>query len=174
MTIQKPSDMNQAPVTAENEMPRRDFLRLGWVALAGIAAVEIGLVSTGFFLPRLQEGEFGSVFKCGPVTDFPNDSVTAFNQGRFYLVRTVEGGFLALYRKCTHLGCAVPWDQTKKEFVCPCHASVFDQNGAVLNAPAPRPLDLFPVTIVDGQVQVDTGNPIARDHFDPAQVVYPA
>lgn len=171
MTIQQPS---QSQSENNNELPRRDFLRLGWIALAGVAAAEIGLVSAGFFLPRLQEGEFGSVFKCGPVTDFPNDSVTAFNEGRFYLARTQDGGFLALYRKCTHLGCAVPWDQTKKEFICPCHASVFDQNGEVLNAPAPRPLDLFQVNIVNGQVEVDTGKQITRDHFDPAQVIYPA
>ncbi|MBM3127349.1 MAG: Rieske 2Fe-2S domain-containing protein [Chloroflexi bacterium] len=154
-------------------MPRRDFLRLAWIALIGVATVEAGVVGTGFFLPRLAAGEFGSIFKCGSVDKFPNGSVTPFNEGRFYLVRIQDGGFLALYRKCTHLGCAVPWDQTKKQFICPCHASVFDQNGAVLNAPAPRPLDLFQVNIVNGEVQVDTGKPISRDRFDPAQVVYP-
>lgn len=158
----------------ESKMPRRDFLRLGWAVLAGIAAIEAGMVGVGFFLPRLAEGEFGGVFKCGTVDKFPNGSVTSFNEGRFYLARTQDGGFLALYRKCTHLGCAVPWDQAKKQFICPCHASVFDQHGDVLNSPAPRPLDLFSLSVVNGEVQVDTGKPISRDRFDPAQVVYPA
>jgi cytochrome b6-f complex iron-sulfur subunit len=153
---------------------RRDFLRLGWTVLAGAAAIEAGLVSLGFFLPRLSEGEFGSVFKCGAVDKFPKGSVTPFNEGRFYLARADDGGFLALYRKCTHLGCAVPWDQTKKQFICPCHASVFDQTGAVLNAPAPRPLDLFQVTIAGGEVLVDTGKQISRDRFDKSQLIYPA
>lgn len=169
-----PTQPSSSPEQMQTEMPRRDFLRIGWTALAGVAAVEAGVISAGFFLPRLSEGEFGSVFKCGAVTKFPNGSVTPFNEGRFYLVRTQDGGFLALYRKCTHLGCAVPWDQTKKQFICPCHASVFDQNGDVLNAPAPRPLDLFQVNIVNGEVQVDTGKQISRDRFDKAQLVYAA
>ncbi len=170
------TDQKQTPAAPEHlpdPTPRRDFLRLGLTALAGVAAVEAGAISIGFFLPRLNEGEFGSVFKCGAVDKFPNGSVTPFNEGRFYLVRTQEGGFLALYRKCTHLGCAVPWDQAKKQFICPCHASVFDQTGAVLNAPAPRPLDLFAVTIANNQVQVDTSRAISRDRFDQTQVVYP-
>ena len=70
-------------------------------------------------------------------------------------------------------GKLVPWDQAKKQFICPCHASVFDQTGAVLNAPAPRPLDLFAVTIANNQVQVDTSRAISRDRFDQTQVVYP-
>lgn len=153
---------------------RRDLIKLGWGALIGVAALEAGAMAVGFYLPRRSEGEFGSVFKCGTVDKFPNGSVTPFNEGRFYLVRTADGGFLALYRKCTHLGCAVPWDQTKKQFICPCHASVFDETGAVLNAPAPRPLDLFAVKIVDSQVQVDTSKAMARDRFDRSQVVYPS
>ncbi len=155
-------------------MPRRDFLQLGVAVLAGAALLETGIIGAGFFLPRLAQGEFGSVFNCGAISQFPNNSVTPFNEGRFYLVRTQDGGFLALYRKCTHLGCAVPWDQTKKQFICPCHASVFDPNGAVLNAPAPRPLDLFQVSLVNGEVHVDTSQPLNRDHFEPAQVVYPS
>ncbi|MCI0478716.1 MAG: Rieske 2Fe-2S domain-containing protein [Anaerolineales bacterium] len=173
MSDQKPSTTTSSPVQSEPAPSRRDFLRLGWTLLAGIAAVEAGVIGAGFFLPRLAEGEFGSVFKCGPVDKFPPGSVTPFNEGRFYLVRTNDNGFLALYRKCTHLGCAVPWDQTKKQFICPCHASVFDENGVVLNPPAPRPLDLFRVSIVSGQVQVDTSQTIARDKFEKSQVVYP-
>jgi len=170
MTNQPSSSPEHLPAAP---VPRRDFLRIGWGVLASVAAIQAGIVSVGFFLPRLKEGEFGGVFKCGEVSKFPNGSVTPFNEGRFYLVRTQDGGFMAMYRKCTHLGCAVPWDQTKKQFICPCHASVFDQNGAVLNAPAPRPLDLFQVAIVNGQVQVDTGKQISRDRFDSSQVVYP-
>jgi cytochrome b6-f complex iron-sulfur subunit len=99
--------------------------------------------------------------------------VTPFNQGRFYLSRLADGGFLALYRKCTHLGCSVPWDAAQKMFVCPCHASAFDAQGNVLNPPAPRALDLFAVIIENGLVKVDSGTVISRDTFDPGQVVYP-
>ena len=44
---------------------------------------------------------------------------------------------------CTHLGCAYRWEATKREFVCPCHGSVFDTEGKVLAGPAERPLDRY-------------------------------
>ncbi|MBE7552610.1 MAG: ubiquinol-cytochrome c reductase iron-sulfur subunit [Anaerolineales bacterium] len=155
------------------EPNRRDFLKLAWLGLGALALAEAGGMAVAFSIPRLAEGEFGGVMTAGAVDDFPLNSVTPFNQGRFYLSRLADGGFLALYRKCTHLGCAVPWNQSQEQFLCPCHASAFDARGEVLNPPAPRALDLFPVIIEGGQVKVDTGTVIQRDHFDPAQVVYP-
>jgi cytochrome b6-f complex iron-sulfur subunit len=67
----------------------------------------------------------------------------------------------------------VPWDEAQGRFACPCHASVFDITGQVLNPPAPRPLDLFVVSIQDGQVIVDTSQPINRQNSETSQVVYP-
>jgi Rieske Fe-S protein len=57
-------------------------------------------------------------------------------------------------------------------FVCPCHASEFDNTGMLKNPPAPRPLDLFTVLIENGAVKVDTGTPIQRDRFEVSQVLY--
>jgi cytochrome b6-f complex iron-sulfur subunit len=155
------------------EPTRRDLLKLAWIGVGALALAETCGMAAAFSLPRLAEGEFGSIVTAGPVDDFPVNSVTPFNQARFYLSRLADGGFLALYRKCTHLGCSVPWDQPARQFLCPCHASAFDATGEVLNPPAPRPLDLFPVLIEDGLVKVDTGQVMRRDKFDPAQVVYP-
>ena len=83
-------------------------------------------------------------------------SVTAFVRGRFYLARLADGGFLALSRKCTHLGCTVPWVATENKFVCPCHASAFDITGNVISPPAPRALDIYAVMIENDIVKVDT------------------
>ena len=71
-----------------------------------------------------------------------------------------------------HLGCTVPWDEKTKTFPCPCHASSFDMQGSVLSPPAPRALDLFPVTIEGGIVKVDTSRRIERPRFEPGQVTY--
>jgi cytochrome b6-f complex iron-sulfur subunit len=155
------------------EPGRRDFLKLAWAGLGVLALAEAGAMAVAFSLPRLAEGDFGGIITAGRVDDFPPNSVTPFNQGRFYLSRLADGGFLALYRKCTHLGCSVPWDAAQKMFVCPCHASAFDAQGNVLNPPAPRALDLFAVIIENGLVKVDSGTVISRDTFDPGQVVYP-
>ena len=103
--------------------------------------------------------------------DFEPGSVTAFPAGKFYLARLEEGGFLAMHRECTHLGCTVPWSRSEGRFVCPCHASTFDIAGRVLGAPAPRPLDLLAVRIENGIVKVEAGHRIRRTEFRPDQVV---
>lgn len=160
-------------MTDTNSIKRADFIKLLWTAFAGVAALEVGGITLAYLQPRLAEGEFGGIVTAGAVEDFPPGSVTHISNGRFYLARLEDGGFLAIHQRCTHLGCSVPWDQTQKRFICPCHNSQFDETGQVLNPPAPRPLDLFPITIEAGQVKVDTGHPQQRQHFDPSQVTYP-
>jgi len=163
---------NHPPIPA-GKASRRDFLRTAWAALGGLVALEMGAVTLAYMQPRLAEGEFGGLITAGEVEAFPPGSVTHIANGRFYLARLADGGFLALYQRCTHLGCNVPWDQAQGLFVCPCHNSQFDETGELLSPPAPRPLDLFPVTFEDGQVVVDTSKPFSRQKFELSQVVYP-
>lgn len=155
------------------KVTRRDALKTLWAALGGVVALEMGGLSLAYMQPRLAQGEFGSLMTVGKVDDFPPGSVTHIDNGRFYLSRLGDGGFVALYQRCTHLGCSVPWDQAQGLFVCPCHNSQFAADGEVLNPPAPRPLDSFPVTIEDGTLLVDTGAPTPREAADSITVVYP-
>ncbi|NOY99197.1 MAG: Rieske (2Fe-2S) protein [Chloroflexi bacterium] len=164
--------MSQTPIPESENVSRRDFLKVIWAGLGGAALLEVGGVFLAYLQPRLAEGEFGSIISVGAVDDFPPGSVTHITNGRFHLARLPDGGFLALYHRCTHLGCTVPWDQAEGRFVCPCHNSQFEVDGEVLNPPAPRPLDIFPITIENGQISVDTGRPVTRQHSDPSQVVY--
>ena len=83
-----------------------------------------------------------------------------------------DGGFLALSGKCTHLGCTVPWKEKENRFACPCHGSTFDITGSVMTSPAPRPLDIYPLTIENNIIRVDTGRIIRRDKFLKEQLVY--
>ena len=159
--------------TITPKISRRDFVNLAWVTLGGLAVLELGGVTLAYMQPRLAEGEFGSVLSVGKVDDFPPGSVTHISNGRFYLSRLADGGFLALYQRCTHLGCNVPWDQAAGAFVCPCHNSQFTPDGSVLNPPAPRPLDQFTVIIEDGEIKVDTSQPHIRQAFEVSQVVHP-
>lgn len=66
--------------------------------------------------------------------------------------------FVAFSGKCPHLGCGYKWRQHKtlgQVFLCPCHLSIFDASGKVLDGPAPRPLDALPMRIsADGEVQI--------------------
>lgn len=161
---------------AGERLSRRKFFRVLWTALGTLAAAESVAVLAGFFRPRAPRGGAAApdpVVIAGPVDRFEPGSVQAFVQGKFYLVRLEDGGFLALARNCTHLNCAVPWVADENRFVCPCHASAFDIRGAVVSAPAPRALDLYAVEIENDVVRVDTGRRSKRVAFASEQVTYP-
>ena len=154
---------------------RRGFLKKVWIGLGIIALAEFVGVIVAYLLPKKQKADdqtVNRIITAGSADDFENNSVTAFQRGQFYLVRLEDGGFLALSRKCTHLGCTVPWVASETKFVCPCHSSVYDITGAVLQSPAPRPLDAFEVRIENGIVKVDTNKKTKRSAFVPSQAVY--
>ncbi len=144
---------------------------LGWAWAAGLLALagQAGLALVHFLQPVMREGSFGSKIKSGRVSEFPVGSISHVQSGRFYLSR-LDSGFLALYQKCTHLGCTVPWREDEDRFHCPCHGGVYDKKGEVLAGPPPRPMDLFPVEIGGGEVVVDTSRIIERTRFEESQV----
>jgi len=155
---------------------RRRFINWLWTGVALAAAAELAWVITSFLKgrrPASAEGRSDRLVEAGAVADFPPGSVTAFPRGRFYLARLEDGGLLALSYRCTHLGCAVPWNAETGRFECPCHSSIFDIRGVVVRSPAQRALDIYPVAVENGIVQVDTGRAVKRSDFRPDQVVYP-
>ncbi len=172
------SEQRKQPETTQSEQTssRRSFLNKLWIGLGVVALLEIIGVVTAFLLPRkikAKAGEFGTIIDAGSAENFSIDSVTAFVRGKFYLARLEDGGFLALSRKCTHLGCTVPWVSKEKKFVCPCHSSAFDIRGEVISPPAPRALNIYHVFIENNIVKVDTGKQIKRTEFRAGQVIYP-
>lgn len=157
----------------ETTTTRRSLLTRIWIGLGGLVVAEWLWLATDFLRPRKRADATGdSVIVAGPADRFEPGSVTAFQQGRFYLVRLEDGGFLALSRKCTHLGCTVPWVAEQQRFVCPCHASSFDIVGQVISPPATRALDLFSVRIENKIVKVDISRAAKRSTFDDSQAVY--
>jgi cytochrome b6-f complex iron-sulfur subunit len=164
------------PMSEAIDSSRRSFLTNLWLLLGGVAIAGYSSAVFAFLRPR-KTGEAIDdsirIIEAGRVERFEPNSVTAFVRGRFYLCRLDDGGFLAVSSKCTHLGCSVPWVENEGRFACPCHASAFDISGSVLSSPAPRPLDLYPVTIQNNIVKVDTGKAIRRGRFETSQIVYP-
>lgn len=152
----------------KDRFTRRRFLVVSW-GLATLGIFGQGIAGLwAMFNPRIPPGSFGSVVPAGNVEEFKPGAVSHVPAGRFYLSR-VDEGFLAMWQRCTHLGCTIPWDEEAGEFRCPCHSSVFNTRGEVVSGPAPRPMDLFPVEIRDGEIFVDTGQVIERDEFAPGQ-----
>jgi cytochrome b6-f complex iron-sulfur subunit len=153
---------------------RRSFLWRLWLGLGGLVLVEYALIAADFLRPRRvrPRDSTDAIVVAGPIDRFEPNTVAAFPKGKFYLARLENGGFLAMSRECTHLGCTVPWNARRHAFVCPCHASSFDITGNVLSPPAPRALDLHPVRIENGIVKVDTSKKLRRKSFDAAQTTH--
>lgn len=153
---------------SEKNITRRDFLGISWAAMTALLGAEAAGLMFRYIQP-VNTGGFGGIVRAGKVDDFQRGSITLNQAGRFYVVRMEDGSFLAIWQKCTHLGCSVPFVEAEDQFHCPCHGSLYNRNGDVMGGPAPRPLDFFPVEIKDGEVFVDTGNPQQRTKYDPSQ-----
>ena len=155
---------------------RRSFLNILWIILGGVALAEFIVVAFAFLRPHKSKAlseNADSIITAGSVERFTPNSVTAFVRGKFYLARLEDSGFLALSRTCTHLGCSVPWVEKEMKFACPCHGSAFDITGNVIDAPAPRALDIYPIAIENNIIKVHTHEPIKRSMFRVDQVTYP-
>jgi len=151
------------------EVTRRQLLRAGAAGALGLLLAQWAGTFLSFFWPK-NVGAFGGKITVGRVEDFPVGSVTRVREGRFFLVHLPEG-FVALYWKCPHLGCTVPWEPAEDRFHCPCHGSIYLRNGERVAGPAPRPLDLMAIEVVNGKIVVDTGKITQRARWDPSQAV---
>jgi cytochrome b6-f complex iron-sulfur subunit len=159
---------------------RRQFLNRATVGGIVVGLAQFGMASMDFLWPRLRGG-FGAKIDVGDADALRNELQATrepkfIADGRFWLTlfegnpqaanavpvyvnaNTTASGICALYRKCPHLGCSVPWCTPSKWFECPCHGSKYSINGEYRDGPAPRGMDRFRVDIQGGKVIVDTGN----------------
>jgi cytochrome b6-f complex iron-sulfur subunit len=75
------------------------------------------------------------------------------------VVKDKDGSYwVALYQRCVHLGCTVPFRNDCNSFKCPCHGSHYNVDGEYLDGPAPRSLDRFSMSFNGEDVVVDTGS----------------
>lgn len=148
-------------------LTRGQFLGIAWIGAIGLVVGEV-ILALGRYIQPVTKGGFGGLVYAGKVDEFPVSSVNFILSGRFFIVRNSDG-LLAIWQKCTHLGCAVPWAEDENLFHCPCHGSLFSPEGVVQGGPAPRPMDLFPIEIRGDEVWVDTSKPIQRSVYEPSQ-----
>jgi len=160
------------PAPPARPLVTRRVLVLGgfWSALF-LASVGVLGSPFDFVWPR-KLGAFGQPYAVSAdQVPPPGSDPVRFPSGRFYLSHLAAGqegspgGLLALYQKCPHLGCTVPWrpdfefGNTKGWFRCPCHGSTYTRGAAILvYGPAPRPMDTMAVEVEEnGDVVVNTG-----------------
>jgi len=162
--------MNTTTRRDKKTISRRRLLAYTWIGAAAIVLGELIFGTFAFLWPRRKGPKVETVFVAGKVTDFKVGEVIPFRKERTFVMRE-EGGFLAISAVCPHLRCVVNWNEVLKKFECPCHGAKFNQNGEVLEGPPPRPLDIYKLQIVAGNLVVDRANPIERSKFDPSQWV---
>ncbi len=163
------------PVPARPHLTRRVFILGGFWSTLGLALVGLMGPSLDFAWTRDPAGGARTVSVPKGSVPKPGDDPVRIPEGRFFLVNLepgitpngekTEGGLLALWQKCPHLGCTVPWrpDFTYGGhtgwFRCPCHGSTFTKEGGILVfGPSSRPMDRFSLEVQDdGSVVVVTG-----------------
>jgi len=177
----KVPDLPRPPMDPEQlGVTRRQFFNRSITLLftAGLGAFGASILA--FLWPSLKGG-FGSKVKVAKVGDILAEIEASKGpkyvaEARTYLVpypkealvkgkavysgavlNGMEAGVVAIYQKCVHLGCRVPWCGTSQWFECPCHGSQYNRVGEYKAGPAPRGLDRFAVSVDgSGLVTVDT------------------
>ncbi len=134
---------------------RRDFLSRGWKFGAGLIGAAGAWTSWDVLQPRQASG-LGGVFRALAEDLVPPDSTVYVSEAQTYLTR-IEGEIVALWQRCPHLGCRVAWCESSGEFECPCHGSTFNRAGEHRTGPAPSGMQRFGIRIVEGVVEVNTG-----------------
>jgi Rieske Fe-S protein len=129
------------------------FINAAVALIGGGLSILLGAFALG---PRARAAE-GRWIRAGTTSDLKPDEPVArvlsiARVDGWYRERARETVFLvwdgdktirALSATCTHLGCQVAWNAKDKKFRCPCHGGVFGADGAVLEGPPPRPLDVI-------------------------------
>lgn len=177
----------------EGGVSRRQFFNRAITATFGTFLAAQGLYYLAFFWPKLTGG-FGADIVAGPVSDLRTRVFTSTGgvlplfipEARAYLVPAPEelsaqfegqsvatDGLMALYMRCVHLGCRVPWCAPSQGFECPCHGSRYNAVGEYFGGPAPRNLDRFVVENQDGSLVIRTGSIIQTPRAPAPSVQYP-
>jgi Rieske Fe-S protein len=134
------------------------------VAAGSIVAAGAGLAAAlgRFFIPDVLY-ESDRRFSVGRTDQFPKGTGTLLAERRLFVFHA-EDGFYVVSAVCTHLGCNVVHEE-KKGFACPCHGSLFGEDGVVVRGPAPSPLPRFAVTLSrQGELVVDSRRRVGVDY----------
>lgn len=153
---------------------RRGFLKVATCAIGGGVTLAAGVPVVGLLVDPSGKTTVSSPkvpFDLGPVEGFKlgappqkveivaplvKDAWAATRDvvlGAAWIQRDVKG-VTALSAVCPHLGCAIGWDGTSGDFLCPCHDSRFAPDGRKQTGPSERGMDPLPVKIVGERLEL--------------------
>lgn len=130
---------------ADDLVNRRQMLRWA-VGLSGALFAMTGVLAALGFTHKRERGAVKQIIAAGAIPvggvhyfSYPGGNDDPANHA--ILLRLDENRYAAFGGKCTHLSCAVWWEQKSGKLVCPCHNGIFDPTtGDVVAGPPTRPL----------------------------------
>ena len=157
-------------MASSHRISRRDFVKVTSAALGSIMGVLMGIPIIGYLIdPALKAQTSEAWVPLGPLENIPIGIPHSFSFTRSkvngwektvnsyggFVFRKSESELIVLSNRCTHLSCAVFWNEAKDAYDCPCHDAQFGSEGEVLGGPPPHPLDRYEAEIVeDGTLQI--------------------
>ena len=171
MYAENSDGMTPNSITAEpSPQNRRSFLG----ALLALGSVFVGALLS---VPLIRFAIFPLIRRTTDLKNSPVGSLSEFNSLTEPAMRTIQIEQIDGWRKtvsekivyvtkgqrnqicvltsiCPHLGCTVPWNKEKKQFICPCHGGTFSADGSRLSGPSQRGMDTLETSVQDGHLLV--------------------
>ncbi len=159
--------MDQAVSNDEISLSRRRLLNfLTGAAVATTASAALYPLGKFLIPPAEQTGAGGAILaKDALGNPIPASQILAEVPGSRALVAGLSGeptyltvnadqtlDSIGIVDNCTHLGCTFPWNPTDQQFQCPCHGSLYAPDGSVIRGPAPLPLKIVQVAVIDDSI----------------------
>ena len=182
-----------ASAAAPATISRRRVLKVTFWTAVGAALAGGAATILNMLYPRGVAGFGGPINVAASAIPAPGEPPRVFPEGRFLLVNlapdegrmaesnvSAAGGLLALWTRCPHLGCTVPWapdavfdDGTDRRgwFRCPCHGSTYTKAGVRVYGPAPRSMDTMQIDVAENGIVVQTGDRTKGDIDNTARAV---
>jgi len=170
MYAENPESVTQNPTAEPSLQKRRSFLG----ALLALGSAFVGALLS---VPLMRFAIFPLIRRTTDLKSSPVGSLSEFSSLTEPAMRTIQIEQIDGWRKtvsekivyitkdqqnqifvltsiCPHLGCTVPWNKEKKQFVCPCHGGTFSANGSRVSGPSQRGMDTLETSVQDGQLLV--------------------
>ncbi|HHT9126814.1 MAG TPA: ATP-binding cassette domain-containing protein [Candidatus Brocadiia bacterium] len=166
----------EAPVAVKEEaaaleevvVTRRNFFAIAGTSLLGIISFFMAIPLAVYAIVPALRRDVGRWIEIGDVEGFflgtPSKATAAMlvrdgwatvkKSQNLFVIKDENGQFIIFSDRCTHLGCAVRWDDEKNQFLCPCHNGIFDINGNVIAGPPPEPLRRLDYKVAEGRLLV--------------------
>jgi thiosulfate dehydrogenase [quinone] large subunit len=134
--------------TVDIALDRRGAIRIGALSAAAVASAVVGKTFT-----KVSENPNTTVSGSSQIIELAKINVGethqfALSDGMPAILFRTKTGVFAYSATCTHQGCTVSYQSSKKSLYCPCHGAEFDpfKSGGVITGPA---LDALPTVKVN-------------------------